>query len=188
LYGGGGALAATGAGGGAYSHYKKSLGDEVMEGLSKALTNEDRDEVIAKAMDYMQGVAARNEELEDVVYDILEDRETDGFVELAKSYELPADPEEIAGIMYRASQTLPRRDLETLDRMFSTVSDVTKDYYNEIGYAGGYESDTMGQIYSAAGEAVAKSGASMSQEQAVTALFSANPAAYDAYEAEQARR
>jgi len=45
----------------------------------------------------------------------------------------------------------------------------------------------MGQVYAAAGEIVAKSGASMSQEQAVTAMFQANPAAYDAYLAEQPR-
>ena len=181
-YGAGGA-ALVGAGGLGYA--SKSLGDEVMESLSKALTDDDRSEVIANAMDYMESVAKSHDQLQDMVDSLLEDRETDGYVQLAKSYELPADPEEIAGLLFRASQYLPEGDMATLDRMFSSVSDIAKSGYEEIGYAGGYESDALAQVYAAAGEVVSKSGAQMTQEQAVTALFDANPAAYDMYEAEQ---
>jgi hypothetical protein len=162
-----------------------SLGDQVMESLSKAFTDEDRNEVIAKAMDTIQEVSKRNEELEDVVAGILEDREASGFSELAKSYDLPVDPEEIAGIMHRASQTLPQQDLETLDRLFSSMGTINKAYFDEIGYSGTYEGSALSEVFAAAGEVVVKSGSSLSQEQAVTALFSANPDAYDAYEADQ---
>jgi hypothetical protein len=51
--------------------------------------------------------------------------------------------------------------------------------------AGGTESSIVNQIYALAGDAVSKSEAGLTQEQAVTALFSANPTAYDEYEAEQ---
>jgi hypothetical protein len=179
-YGGGG-LAVAGTAG----YASKSLGDEVMESLSKALTDTDRSEVIANAMDYMDDVAKRNENLEEIVAQILHDRENEGFVELAKSYELPANYEDIAGVMQRASESLPQGDLALLDRMFSAMSDVNKSSYEELGYSGGYESDSLSQIYAAAGEVVSKSGADMTQEQAVTALFSANSDAYDEYESEQ---
>ena len=181
----GGGVAATSTAGGAAYYGGKSLGDQVMESLSKALTDDDRSEVIANAMDYMENVAKSHEDLQDLVAEMLEDRETNGFVELAKGYELPADPNEIAGLMYRASQFMPESDLATMDRMFSSVSEIAKSSYDEIGYYGGYESDALAQVYATAGEVVSKSGAAMTQEQAVTALFDANPAAYDMYEAEQ---
>ena len=185
--GGGAAAGATGLGiyhaGG--KDVDKSLGDQVMESLSKAFTDDDRNEVIAKAMDYMQDVADRNADLEQTVFSMMSDQDAAGFTELAKSYDLPVDPDEIAGIMFRASQALPESDLATLDRLFSSMGEVTKAYYDEIGYSGGYEGSALGEVFAAAGEAVSKSGSAMSQEQAVTALFDANPAAYDEYEAEQ---
>jgi hypothetical protein len=186
-YGGGAAGATAVAGGGAIGAHqmRKSLGDSVMESLSKSFTDDDRNEVIAKAMDYVDEISKRNEYLEDAVASILEDRDVTGYVELAKSYDLPVDPEEIAGIMYRASQSLPEGDVATLDRLFSSMGEVNKAYYDEIGYSGSYEGSALSEVFAAAGEVVSKSGTAMSQEQAVTALFDANPAAYDEYEAEQ---
>lgn len=186
-----GGAAAAGAGGGAYTDHRfgKSFGDEVLEELSKALTDDARDEVIAKALGGFEEIAKRNEALEELVYDILEDREVQGYTELAKGYELPADPEDLGGLMYRASQFLPQEDVETLDRLFSASGEMfAKGYMEELGYNGAAESDVLSQVYAVAGNAVGKSAGSITQEQAVTALFEANPAAYDEYEAEQRRR
>ena len=183
---------AAGAGGASEyerrKHFGKSMGDQVLEDLSKALTDDARDEVIAKAYDYFEDVAKSNDELRGMVEDLIADRETDDFVELAKGYELPVDETELGGLMYRASQFLPQEDVEVLDRLFSAHGEIAKGYMTEIGYNGAGESDIVAQVYAAAGEAVGKSAGAMSQEQAVTALFDANPAAYDAYEAEQRMR
>jgi hypothetical protein len=179
------AAAGAGYGGGRRGTKAASLGDQVMESLSKALTDDDRSEVIAKAMDLVQDISDRNADLEDAVAQIQANSDVEGYYELAKGYELPVDPEEIAGIMYRASQTLPEDDVATLDRLFSSMGEVNKAYFNEIGYSGGYEAGALGEIYAAAGDVVSKSGGGLSPEQAVTALFDANPAAYDEYEAEQ---
>lgn len=183
----GGTAGATGlAAGYAGGKVGKSLGTEVLELLSKSLTDTDRDEVIAKAMDVVDEVAKRNAYLEGVVADIIEDRQASDYVELAKGYELPGDEDTIGGLMYRASQSLPEQDVVLLDRLFSSVGEISKSGgFEQIGYDGHSESDVLSQVYAAAGEAVSKSDQMVTQEQAVTALFSANPAAYDEYEAEQ---
>jgi len=165
---------------------KKSLGQEVLEQLSKSLTDTDRDEVIAKALDVVDQVAQRNAYLEDVVAGIIEDRQAGDYVELAKGYELPGDEDTIGGLMYRASQSLPEQDVVLLDRLFSSYGEIAKGGgYEQIGYDGYAESDALSQVFAAAGEVVSKSDQLVTQEQAVTALFAANPAAYDEYEAEQ---
>jgi hypothetical protein len=146
------------AGLGAGYALNKSLGDEVLELLSKSVTDTDRDEVIAKALDVVDEVAQRNAYLEGVVADIIESRQAEDYVELAKNY----------------------------DRLFSSVGEISKSGgFEQIGYDGYAESDVLSQVYAVAGEAVSKSDQTVTQEQAVTALFSANPAAYDEYEAEQ---
>lgn len=170
-------------------HFGKSLGDQVLEDLSKALTDDARDEVIAKAYDYFEDVAKANDRLTDMVEALMEDRELEGYSELAKGYDIPADPNELGGLMYRASQFLPDEDLATLDRLFTSHGEFAKGYQQEIGYNGqGDGSDVIGLVYAAAGEAVGKSAGAITQEQAVTALFDANPAMYDEYLAEQNQR
>jgi hypothetical protein len=71
--------------------------------------------------------------------------------------------------------------------VFSSVGQISKAAFEEIGYGGAMESDVLSQIFAVAGEAVSKSDSSLSQEQAVTALFSANPEAYEQYESDQRR-
>lgn len=186
--GGGAALVGTG---GVYGNHKmkKSLGDSVLEDLSKALTDGDRDEVIAKAMNTMQGIADRNGELERAVGDLYAEREYEGFADVAKGYGY-GDPEEVAGILQRASHYLPGEDVAALDRYFAGAGEIAKSYMAETGYGGGYaDTDTMAQIQELANQAVAKNAElGLTQEQAVSALFSANPEAYDVYEAEQRQR
>lgn len=179
----------TGALAGAGTGYAvgKSLGTQVLEELSKALTDDDRERVFAAAAEQFDEISKRNEQLEELVLGLYDDRDAQGYAELAKSYELPVDPDEIGAIMFRASQVLPDSDLEVLDRVFSSVGQISKAAFTEIGYGGGMESDVLAQIFAVAGEAVSKADSSLSQEQAVTALFSANPDAYDEYESEQRR-
>ena len=88
--------------------------------------------------------------------------------------------------MHRASQSMDAEDVATLDRLFSAVGEISKNGgFDQIGYDGYAESDVLGQVYAVAGEAISKADSSLTQEQAVTALFSANPDAYDEYESEQ---
>lgn len=178
-----GAAAGVGSYGG--SKVGKSFGQEVLEELSKALNDDERDTVISKAMDVVEDIAKRNDELEQAVALLLDDREGQDFYEIAKGYEVPVETGELAGVLHRASQTLPPGDLEVLDRLLSGASEITKSYFEEVGYGGPGESDIMEQIAAMADQAVTKGAdLGLTREQAIAALFESNPAAYDAYEAE----
>ena len=171
------------------THGGKSLSEEVLTGLSKALTDDDRDEVIAKAMGYVQDVAEQNAQLQDAVQDLLDQRELESYGAVAKNYgPLGVDDEALAGVLMRASAYLPDQDLAVLDRILSGAGEVTKAYFDEVGVSGFGESGVMDQVYGIANSAVAKGADVTSQEQAVTAIFDTNPAAYDEYEAEQRLR
>lgn len=190
-----GALIATGAGvGGAGAGYGagsfgKSYGQEVLETLSKAVSTSERDVVVAKAFDAVEEIAKRNDTLEEAVSFLLSERERGDYVELAKNYELPVEYDELGGLLHRASQVLDSEDLERLDRILSGASEVNKALYDEMGYSGQVESDALSAIYAAADQAVAKNAElGLTREQAVTALFTANPEAYDQYELEQNQR
>ena len=186
LYVTGGVAAAGGYGG---SRVGKSYGQEVLETLSKAVSTSERDVAVAKAFDAVEEIAKRNESLEEAVSYLLDERERSDYVELAKAYELPMEYDELGGLMHRAAQVLDDEDLARLDRILSGASEVNKALFEEQGYSGQVENDVLAQVYAVADQAVAKNAElGLTREQAVTALFSANPEAYDQYELEQNQR
>ena len=188
---GGGTAALGGAGyygSGRRDRVGKSLGEQVSKALSKALTEDERDAVISKAMDLLGDVADRNDQLEQIVAELIEDRELETYGEIAKSYEgLPVEPDEFGGILHRVASVLDPNELATLDRVFKAAGDAG--LYDEVGYGGpgspAGANEILEQVYAVAGQAVGKSESGITAEQAVTAIFEANPAAYDEYEAEQ---
>jgi hypothetical protein len=183
----GGAAAAGGAGGYALGGVGKSAGQQFLEDISKAVTDEERDVLVAKAFDEAEAVSKRNEVLEDAVVQLIDNRELEQYTEIAKSYELGVDDEQLGGLLFRASQALPDEDLVLLDRLLAGAGEISKALFVEQGMATvGGDSDILEEIYGIAGSAVAKNDFGMTPEQAVTAVFDNNPAAYEAYEAEQA--
>lgn len=183
----GGAAAGTGGLGFATGNrrgrqVRKSLGNEVLEELSKALNDNDRDEVIAKAMDYVEVAKAEAHQARQLAQSLIDERDESGYVELAAGYNLPVDPTVLGSIMKRAADTLPDRDVAVLDRIFSSVGE---QLYSELGSNGSRQySMVMDEVEALANEAVGKSGG-ISSEQAVVALFESNPQAYDEYMSEQ---
>lgn len=160
----------------------KSLGGEVLEELSKALTAGDRDEVIAKAMDMVETANTRAARAERIAKSVQEQRELEEYVTLASEYDLPVDPEDFGEVLKALSETLDDEQLAMLDRIFTSVSD---DRFVEKGYAGaGVPSEIMDQVNALAYDTVAKRG-DLSPADAVVGLFEANPAAYDQYIAEK---
>lgn len=176
--GAGGAAAGFGAG-----RVGKSFGDQVLEELSKALNEPERDAVIAKAMSQVEEVAKRNAYLEDAVGALLQDREREDFVELAKSYDgLATDEDELADILQAAAPHLSGDQLQALDRILFGASEVGKALYVEQGYNGTGDVGVLGQVLAMADEAVVKNAElGVSPEQAVTAIFDTNPEAYEQY-------
>jgi hypothetical protein len=179
----GATAAAAGGAGYAGGSFKKSLSDSILEDFSKAVTERDREEIIAKAMDEVskaQEIAAEALAYAESEHDA---RMEEAFISKAAEYNLPVSPEVFGPILKSLAYALDEDQLEILDAIFNAVGDAL---YNEIGYVGDTSnSSVLDQVDALAGEYVGKS--DMSHAQAVTAMFEANPSAYDAYISENGR-
>lgn len=160
---------------------RKSAGQQVLEELSKAYTDRDRDQVIAKALDALEESDSRAVNAERIAK-ALEDRaELGEYVELAKSYQLPVDEQDFGSILHRISKNagLDDEELDFLDRVFHAAGEAV---FLEKGAGGtGGESGVMDLVEAQAYELVGKAGGNVSAEQASVALFESNPDAYLEY-------
>lgn len=182
--GAGAALAgAGGAGAYGYSRTKKSLGDDILDDFSKALTDRDREVVFAKMADEVEKAHAAAEEAMSWAEAEHDARLTEVFISKAAEYNLPVDAEVFGPILKSIAQTLDDEDLEVLDALFHAIGDAL---YDEIGYVGeSSNSSVLDQVNAYADDLVTK--ADVSHAQAMTAMFETNPTAYDAYIAEMGR-
>jgi hypothetical protein len=183
----GGAAGALGVGGMALSGKKdemsKSLGDSVLEELSKAVTERDREAIIAKAMDEVEIAKAQAAEAYEYASALEDARITDAFISKAAEYNLPVAPEVFGPILKSIAEALTEDELNLLDELFSAIGE---SLYDELGYAGDTSnSSVLDTVSGMASEFVGKS--DVSYEQAFTAMFESNPEAYDAYIAENGR-
>lgn len=188
-YGAGAGGLALGYGAGSVGK-RQSFGEQVLEQLSKAYGNDDRDEVISKVASQVEEVSKRNQVLEEALVQLIAEREHDDFTELAKSYDgLPIEEDDFAGVLQRIAKSASPEDLAVLDRVLFGASTVSKALYEELGYTGQGESDLLSQVYAMADGAVSKNAElGLTTEQAMTAIFTENPDAYDQYESEQRNR
>lgn len=161
----------------------KSLGAELLEELSKAASDSDRDQVIAKAFSGIDDADTRAEQAYEIAKALEERAELGEYVELAKAYELPVETTELGEILQSISKVLNPDQLDTVDRIFNFAGDAFAQASQEIGSAGYQPSPLMGAVADYAHEVVGKS--DLTPEQAVVALFETNPEAYDAYLSEQ---
>ena len=181
-------IAAGGAGLGAAGYYgaqkmQKSLGDAVLEDLSKAMSDFERNEIVAKAMDEVEIAKAAAAEAWAYAEAEHDARVTEAFISKAADYNLPVAPEVFGPILKSIAETLDDEDLAILDEIFQAIGEVL---YDEVGYVGDTSnSSVLDAVDGYASEMVGKS--DLSYERAVTAMFEANPSAYDAYISEMGR-
>lgn len=161
---------------------KKSLGSTVLEELSKALDQGERDTVISKAMDLVAKADARARNAENIAKSLQDERDMAQYVELAKGYQLPVNPEELGAVLKSAAATMSEAELNVLDRVLTSAGEANA--FAEIGSNGTRQSSSiMDEVAALANEAVGKY--DMSEEQAIVAMFGSNPAAYDEYLSER---
>jgi hypothetical protein len=154
-----------------------SLGDSVLEELSKAVTERDREFIIAKAMDEVEIAKAQAAEAYEYAAALEDARVEEAFISKAAEYNLPVAPEVFGPILKSIAEALTEDELELLDELFSAIGD---SLYDEIGYVGeSSNTSVLDTVNGLASEFVGKS--DVSYEQAVSAMFEANPSAYDAY-------
>lgn len=157
--------------------------DILREELSKALTDADRDEVIAKALgalDDYANQALQAEEIAKAERGMRLDRE---YTEIAKSYNLPVKAEVLGPVMKRLAENMSEADCVVIAKCFEAAGEAI---YEETGVRGGGDNvDIFSQAEAVVDNLVSKRGGS--REQALTELFEANPEAYDEYLAENER-
>lgn len=162
--------------GGAYA-LKKSFADELREELSKSYTDADRDEVIAKAMEQVEDMAASLSEAEEIAKSERDLRLTREYEEVAKTYNLPVEPSELAPVLMAIAETLPYEYGEVIHKALSAAGEILFEEVGTQGYAS--NNDVLTSVDAYIDENIAK--ADISKAQAVEAVFAENPNAYDEY-------
>jgi len=156
---------------------KKSFSDELREELSKSYSDADRDEVIAKALaevDEMASFAAEAEEVAKSERDLRLSRE---YEDVAKSYNLPVDEEELAPVLMAIAEELPYEYGAVIHKALSAAGEIIFDEIGTEGYA--TNNDVLNAVDYYINENISK--ADISKAEAVEAVFDENPGAYDEY-------
>jgi hypothetical protein len=159
---------------------------DLREELSKALTDSDRDEVIAKAFNRLgeyEEIAKQAQAAAESERQLRLDRE---YTEVAKNYTVGIAPEVLGPVLKRAAEALDRADCEVLAKALDSAS-AAGDLFEEVGKSGaGSNSDVFQSVEAKISESISKG--DTSKEQLITKAFLDNPAAYDEYLAEQYNR
>lgn len=159
---------------------KKSLGDVVLEELSKAASEDERSEIIAKAMEEVEIAKEQANEAWGRVAEQEDAMLESAFISKAAEYNLPVNPIDFGQILKAASTVLDYEQLDLLDQLFSSVGEAL---YEEIGYVGDTDNTSVMDVVNGyVGDIIGKSDAT--PEMIQSAVFEANPDAYDAYLAE----
>lgn len=179
-YGAGGAGAALGGG---YLMSKsdegiaKSFSEELREELSKSLTDMDRDEAISKAMEQVDYMSSALEEAEEIAKSERDLRLVREYEEVAKSYALPVDHEELAPVLMAIAEYLPYEYGEVIHKALTAAGEAI---FDEVGFEGGAaNNDVLYAVDEFIDQNVSK--ADISKAAAVEAVFADNPDAYDEY-------
>jgi len=190
ITGAGGAGAGVAGGRRSKKAARDSLGDGIYGALSKAMSAEDARSALRDVADQIGEMLATSTAAAEHSYRIAkslaDERESETWMQVADGYELPVDPRVLGGVLKRAGRVLPRSDVAVLDRIFKAAGEAN--YFAEQGINAPFSAGgTHDMIEAAAMELVGKADGT-TREQAVTALYAANPAAYDEYLREQAER
>jgi hypothetical protein len=157
---------------------RSSYAQEVMEQLSKAYSDEDRDAVLAKAFGEMDGLRdqlVRNEQIAKSERDLRLTRE---YISKAEEYNLPVAPEQLGPVLYRMAETMSYDDCAVIAKCLEAAGEVI---FEEMGYVGGGDNfDVMDRVNAFATEEIGKADSAT-----VTDVFDANPDAYDEYLAQR---
>jgi hypothetical protein len=157
----------------------KSFADEVRHELSKAFTDIERDEVIAKALGQVDTLSKRLQEAEKIAKSERDLRLLGDYVEVAKNYNVPIEPTELAPVLMRMAESMSYDDCAVIHKALTTAGATL---YDEVGFVGGGDNvDVMSQVSAFLDEGISKSDGSISKSAAMEDFFRQNPAAYDEY-------
>lgn len=153
--------------------------------LSKSITDIERDEVISKAFGRVAELEEQLATATEIAKAEQSIRLTREYVEVAKGYNIPTDPNHLGPVLMRMAETMSDADCAVIHKALSGAGNAL---FQEVGFIGGGDNvDVMSQVDAAIDAAISKSGASVDRNQAVAEFFEQNPDAYDEYLAAQAQ-
>lgn len=158
---------------------KKSFADQLREELSKAYTDDDRDDAISKAMDEVSKMQSQLEEAQAIAKSERDLRLEAEYEEVAKGYNLPVDPAELAPVLRDIAEYLPYEHGAIIHKSLMAAGEMAFQEYGAEGYA--TNNDVLNEVNAFIDSNVSKSD-NISKAEAVEAVFDANPEAYDEYQ------
>lgn len=142
--------------------------------LEKAYTDEERDQVIAKAFSRFDELEEKYSKAEEVAKSERDLRLTREYIAKAAEYNLPVDPQDLGPVLYRMAETMSYDDCAVIAKCLETAGEAL---FQEIGYQGGGDNnDIMSQVEMHAQE-IGKS----ADAETVAGIFDENPEAYEQY-------
>ena len=164
-------------------HQTNGFAQSVMEELSKAFTDDDRDQVIAKALGRVEELEAQHREFEQIAKAERDLRLTREYISKAAEYNVPVDPQELGPVLYRMAETMSYDDCAVIAKCLETAGEML---FQEAGFQGGGENaDVMSMVEGYAMEEIGKSADGGYQGRpsagAISKVFDENPQAYDEY-------
>jgi hypothetical protein len=162
-----------------------SFSQSVMEELSKAYSDKDRDQVIAKALGRVEELERAQQKAETIAKSERDLRLTREYISKSAEYNLPVDPEVLGPVLYRMAETMSFDDCAVIAKCLETAGEII---FEETGYQGGGDNaDVYSQVEQHAYDTFGKS-ENFDAVSAINTVFDQNPDAYDEYLAAQRNR
>jgi hypothetical protein len=162
-----------------------SFSASVMEELSKAFSDGDRDKVIAKALGRVEELESQFENVAKAAQAERDLRLTREYISKASEYNLPIAPDELGPVLYRMAETMSYDDCAVIAKALETAGEII---YEELGYQGGGDNaDIYSQVEAHAYDTFGKA-EDYNPATAINKVFDQNPDAYDEYLAAQRNR
>jgi hypothetical protein len=162
-----------------------SFSQSVMEELSKAFSDGDRDQIIAKALGRVEDIEKKYEEVAKAAQAERDLRLTREYISKAQEYNLPIAADELGPVLYRMAETMSYDDCAVIAKCLETAGEIL---FEETGYQGGGDNaDIYSQVSQHAHEAFGKA-EGFDEVTAINKVFDQNPDAYDEYLRSQQNR
>jgi len=159
-----------------------SFSTQVMEELSKAFSDGDRDAIIAKALGRVEELEKSQAQAAEIAKSERDLRLTREYVSKAAEYNLPVSPQELGPVLYRMAETMSYDDCSVIAKCLETAGEIL---FEEVGYQGGGDNaDVYSQVEAHAHDTFGKA-EDFNEVQAINKVFDMNPDAYDEYLAAQ---
>lgn len=162
--------------------------EDFREELSKAMSDDARDEIISKAFGQIESLQHSANQSAIIAEGERQLRLQREYTEVAKNYDVGVSAEDLGPVLMRVAETLNEADQRVIAKALDSASTANARLFDEIGTSGsGSNSDTFNSVEEYVSKAL-ESDAENTRESLVSKAFEMDPAKYDQYLAEQNNR